>query len=123
MKIQTLIPVTYNSGIASQETGIVSGSISFVSQDYLRETYNFNFQYLNESGVVINNTISNFSLTKAEINAFYDVVKSEVPTDLAYFETTEYIYYLGFKIEMADTFGITPGDIEIIVDTTEKINA
>lgn len=115
MKIQTLVPVTYNSGIASQETGIVNGVINLVSQDYLIKSYNFNFQYLNENGEVINTTSSNFSLTKAEINAFYDVVKSAVPTDMEYFETTEYIYYLGFKIEMAKTFGIQPNQIEVIL--------
>jgi hypothetical protein len=114
MKIQTLIPVTYNSGIASQETGIVSGSISFVSHDYLRELYNFNFQYLNENGEVINTNSSNFSLTKEEIDSFYELINLEVPTDLAYFETTEYIYYLGFKVRMSETFGITINDIEII---------
>lgn len=114
MKIQTLIPVTYNSGIASQETGIVSGSISFVSQDYLRETYNFSFQYVNENGEVINTISSNFSLTKEEIDAFYKLIKSEVPNDMQYFETTEYIYYLGFKVRMSETFGITINDIEII---------
>ena len=122
MKIQTLIPVTYNSGIASQETAIVEGFINFVSQDYYREIYNFSFDYKTESGETINVVTPTFILTKAEINAFYDVVKSEVPTDLAYFETTEYIYYLGFKIEMADTFGITPGDIEIIVDNNERLS-
>lgn len=114
MKIQTLIPVTYNSGIANQETSIIEGKINIVSQDYLREMYNFNFQYLNQSGEVINTNSSNFSLTKEEIDSFYDIVKSEVPNDMQYFETTEYIYYLGFKVRMAETFGITADDIEII---------
>jgi len=115
MKIQTLIPVTYNSGIASQETSIVSGILNLVGQDYYRDLYNFSFAYTNAQGVNINTTSSGFSLTKAEVNAFYDVIKSGVPTDLEYFETTQYIYYLGFKIEMAKTFGITPNDIEIVL--------
>ena len=123
MKIQTLIPVTYNSGIASQETSIVSGVLNMVGQDYYRDLYNFNFSYLNSEGVAINTTSSNFTLTKDEVNAFYDLIKVGVPTDMAYFETTEYIYYLGFKIEMANTFGITPSNIEIIVDPTEKLKA
>lgn len=114
MKIQTLTQVTYNSGFKSQETSIIKGKIIFVSQDYLREIYNFNFQYLNENGEVINTNSSNFSLTKEEIDTFYDLIKLEVPTDLAYFETTEYIYYLGFKVRMADTFGINANQIEII---------
>lgn len=115
MKIQTKIPVTYNSGIASQETSIVNGVLNMVGQDYYRDVYNFNFAYTNAEGVNINTTSSSFSLTKDEVNAFYDVIKSGVPTGLEYFETTQYIYYLGFKIEMAKTFGITPNDIEIIL--------
>jgi hypothetical protein len=115
MKIQTKIPVTYNSGIASQETSIVSGVLNMVGQDYYRDMYNFNFAYTNAEGVNINTTSSSFSLTKDEVNAFYDVIKSGVPTTMEYFETTQYIYYLGFKIEMAKTFGVTPNDIEIIL--------
>ena len=122
MKIKTLIPVTYNSGIASQETGIVEGSINFVNQDYYRKIYNFLFDYKNENGDVINTSYSNFSLTKQQIVMLYDVIESQIPTDMEYFETTEYIYYLGFKIEMAKTFGITPNDIEIIVETDELLN-
>lgn len=115
MKIQTLIPVTYNSGIATQETSIVSGVLNLVGQDYYRDLYNFNFSYLNSEGVNINTTSSNFSLTKEQVDVFYDVIKLGVPTDLEYFETTQYVYYLGFKIEMANTFGVEPADIEIIL--------
>lgn len=114
MKIQTSVPVAYNSGIASQETSIITGKINFVSHDYLRKAYTFTFQYVNENGEVINTTSSNFCLIKEEIDTFYDLIGSAVPTDIEYFETTEYLYYLGFKIEMAKTFGITTNDIEII---------
>lgn len=115
MEIKTKIPVTYNSGIASQETSIVSGVLNMVGQDYYRDMYNFSFAYTNAEGVNINTTSSSFSLTKTEVDVFYDVIKSVVPTTMEYFETTQCIYYLGFKIEMAKTFGITPNDIEIIL--------
>jgi len=121
MKIQTLIPVTYNDGIASQATGIVTGTIDFVNQDYYRELYNFTFSYVDESGKAINNTPP-FTLTRDEINVFYEEIKDSVPTNIAYFETTEYIYYLGFKIEMAKTFGISPNDIDILVESDEVLN-
>lgn len=121
MKIQTLVPVTYNDGIASQETGIVTGTINFVNQDYYRELYSFSFEYTDESGKRINN-VSTFTLTRNEINLFYDEIKDSVPTNIAYFETTEYIYYLGFRIEMAKTFGITPNDIDILVESDEVLS-
>lgn len=121
MKIQTLISVTYNDGIASQATGIVTGTIDFVNQDYYRELYNFTFSYVDESGKAISNTPP-FTLTRDEINVFYDEIKDSIPTNIAYFETTEYIYYLGFKIKMAKTFGISPNDIEILVESDEVLN-
>ncbi len=121
MKIKTLIPVTYNSGIASQETGIVKGQINIINQDYYRNIYNFAVSYTNEAGDNINVAIPPFSLNKDEINAFYELIKQDIPADMAYFETTEYIYYLGFKIEMAKTFGITPNDIEIILETGDTL--
>ena len=121
MKIKTLIPVTYNSGIASQETSLVIGELLSCVQNYNVNGYSFSFRYTNEQNEVINTSSSNFTLTKEQVNMLYDVVKSSVPTDMEYFETTEYIYYLGFKIEMAKTFGITPNNIEIIVDSSEQI--
>ncbi len=121
MKIQTLIPVTYNDGIASQATGVVIGIINIVNQDYYREQYSFSVDYIDAVGKRIN-TVQPFTLTRDEINVFYDEIKDSVPTNIAYFETTEYIYYLGFKIEMAKTFGITPDDIEILVESDEILN-
>ncbi len=121
MKIQTLIPVTYNDGIASQATGVVTGIINIVNQDYYREQYSFSVDYIDAVGKRIN-TVQPFTLTRDEINVFYDEIKDSVPTNIAYFETTEYIYYLGFKIEMAKTFGITPDDIEILVESDEILN-
>jgi hypothetical protein len=121
MKIQTLIPVTYNDGIASQATGVVTGIINIVNQDYYREQYSFSVDYIDEAGKRIN-TVQPFTLTRDEINVFYDEIKDSVPTNISYFETTEYIYYLGFKIEMAKTFGITPDDIEILVESDEILN-
>lgn len=121
MKIKTNIQVTYNDGIASQVTGIVSGTINLVNQDYYRELYNFSFEYTDETGNRINN-LTSFTLTRDEINVFYDEIKDSVPTNIAYFETTEYIYYLGFKIEMAKTFSISPNDIDILVESDEVLN-
>ena len=121
MKIKTNIPVTYNDGIASQVTGIVTGTINLVNQDYYRELYNFSFEYTDETGNRINN-LTSFTLTRDEINVFYDEIKDSVPTNIAYFETTEYIYYLGFRIEMAKTFSISPNDIDILVESDEVLN-
>jgi len=114
MKIKTKIPVTYNNGFSNQETGIVTGEIMICMQDYLSKNYNFNFQYLNENGMVINTMSSNFILTKDEVNELYNSIKSSIPKNLEHFETIELIYNIGFKVKMAETFGITINDIETI---------
>lgn len=115
MKIKTLIPVTYNNGITGQETGLVTGTLQGCNQQ-LRFGFdsNYMFQYASESGQIIANNM--YPVSAEETNALYEIVKSEVPAGLSYTDTTTYLYYLGFKIQMAQTFNISESNIEIIVD-------
>jgi hypothetical protein len=114
MKIKTLVPVTYNNGIAGQETGLVTGNLQACSQQ-LRFGFDsqYMFEYASESGQVIANNM--YPVSAEETNALYEVVKGQVPTGLNYTDSTTYLYYLGFRIQMAATFGITTADIEIIL--------
>jgi hypothetical protein len=114
MKIKTLVPVTYNNGIAGQETGLVKGNLQSCLQQ-LRFGFdsNYMFEYASESGQVIANNM--YPVSAEETNALYEVVKGQVPTGLSYTDATTYLYYLGFRIQMAATFGITTADIEIIL--------
>lgn len=114
MELKTKIPVTYNSGIASQEQGIVSGKLRMCMQDLFSDTYNFNYNYKSDSGLDLGS--NTFNLSNDEINNMYQYVKDEVPTDLSYTESVLYLYYLGMRIKMAETFGITINDIEIIIN-------
>jgi hypothetical protein len=114
MKIKTLVTVTYNNGITGQETGLVTGTLSSCNQQ-LRFGFesNYMFEYTSESGQTIANNM--YPVSAEETNALYELVKSEVPTGLPYSETTTYLYYLGFRLQMAQTFGIDIDDIEIIL--------
>lgn len=114
MKIKTLVPVTYNNGIAGQETGLVTGNLQACSQQ-LRFGFDsqYMFEYASESGQTIANNM--YPVSAEETNALYEVVKGQVPTGLSYTDSTTYLYYLGFRIQMAATFGITTADIEIIL--------
>lgn len=115
MKIKTLIPVTYNNGITGQETGLVTGTLQGCQQQ-LRFGFNSNFmyEYSNESGQSLKNDM--YPVTAEETNTLYNLVKNEVPTNISYTQATEYLYYLGFRVQMAQLFGILESDIEIIVD-------
>ena len=114
MKIKTLVPVTYNNGIAGQETGLVTGNLQGCNQQ-LRFGFdsNYMYEYSNESGQVIANNM--YPVSAEETNALYEVVKNEVPINLSYTQATEYLYYLGFRVQMAQLFGILESDIEIIM--------
>ena len=115
MKIKTTIPVTYNNGVTGQETGLVTGNLSTCNQN-LKYGFdsNFMFEYANESGKILKNDM--YPVNYEETNALYNLVKNEVPTNLSYTQATEYLYYLGFRVQMAQLFGIAESDIEIIVE-------
>jgi hypothetical protein len=114
MKIKTTVPVTYNNGIAGQETGLVTGTLSSCSQQ-LRFGFdsNYMFEYTSESGQSIANNM--YPVSAEDTNILYELVKDQVPTGLSYTDTTTYLYYLGFRTQMAGTFGIAVSEIEIIL--------
>lgn len=113
MKIKTTVPVTYNNGIAGQETGLVTGNLQGCNQQ-LRFGFDssYMFEYSSESGQSLKNDM--YPVTAEETNTLYNLVKNEVPTNLSYTQATEYLYYLGFRVQMAQLFGISESDIEII---------
>ena len=115
MKIKTLVPVTYNNGIAGQETGLVTGILQGCNQQ-LRFGFDssYMFEYASESGQVIANNM--YPVSAEDTNTLYELLKGEVPTGLSYTDTTTYLYYLGFRTQMAGTFGIAINEIEIIID-------
>ena len=114
MKIKTTIPVTYNNGITGQETGLVTGILQGCNQG-LRFGFesNFMFEYTSESGQTLANNI--YPVSTEDTNALFELVKDQVPTGLSYTDTTIYLYYLGFRTQMAATFNIQVSDIEIIL--------
>lgn len=115
MKIRTTVPVTYNNGITGQESSLVIGILQGCNQQLRFESNsNFMYEYKTESGQVLANNI--YPVTKEEINTLYEIVKDEVPTGLNYTDSTQYLYYLGFRTKMAQLFGISENDIEIIID-------
>jgi len=115
MKLRTKIEVSFNDGIVSQSSAIVEGLLNS-SHQMLRFgfDYNFGFEYIKEDGTRI--AQGDFPLTKEEVNGLYEIVKSSIPVDLNYIDATLYLYYLGMRVKMAETFGVSINDIEIIND-------
>jgi hypothetical protein len=114
MKIKTLVPVTYNNGITGQETGLVTGTLSSCNQQVqFGFNSNFMFEYKTENGNKLKNDM--YPVTAEETNTLYNLVKNEVPSNLNYTQATEYLYYLGFRVQMAQLFGILESDIEVVL--------
>ena len=67
------------------------------------------FEYKTESGepVVMGAT----TYTWEQVNALWEVVKVSVPAEATFEELINIAFLEAFKIEMADTFGITVSDI------------
>lgn len=115
MKIKTLIEVTYNNGVIGQETGLVTGILKSCNQSLIFGfNSNYMYEYSTENGHVLKNDM--YLVTEEQTNNLYNLVKNEVPTNLSYTQSTEYLYYLGFRVQMAQLFGISENDIEIIID-------
>lgn len=114
MKIKTKVPVTYNNGVTGQETSLVTGILQSCNQQ-LRFGFdnNFIYEYSNESGKSL--VTNMYPVTAEETNTLYNLVKNEVPSNLNYTESTEYLYYLGFRVQMARLFNIEESDIEVIL--------
>jgi hypothetical protein len=113
MKLRTKIDVTYNSGVAGTNTGIVEGvllSAGWIGQGF--EQIGANYAYADSNG----NTLAQggFTVEGANIQALYDAIEGSIPTGLSYQETEQYKYYLAFLYEMSQTFSIELTDIEIV---------
>ena len=110
MNLITKIAVTYNNGISSQTTGKVKGTLFSCIQDFNLNNYSFSYRYESEDGSLIKQ--GNFSISKIQVNAMYELIKNNIPSELDYFDKTEYIYYLAFRMEMENTFNCQVTDID-----------
>ncbi len=112
MKIRTKIPVIFNSGIKSQSSAIVEGIINMIIKD--GERFNVSYKYVAEDGLELKS--GSISLSNDEINGLYLLVAGDILSDLNYTDSTMYLFYLGMKIKMSETFGINVNDIEVIIE-------
>lgn len=122
MNLVTKIPVSYNNGIVSQGSDIVEGYLEVCTQQLRNEiTMNFSYTYKTKSGVLLSSTP--ILLGEEEINVLNESLKDSIPADLTYTRKNLYLYYLGMKVKMAETFGITVDDIEFTPTLKERVDA
>lgn len=68
------------------------------------------FDYRTEAGELVVSGANTY--TWEQVNALWEVVKPSVPADATFEELINVAFLEAFKIEMADTFGITTNEIE-----------
>ena len=111
--IKTTVNVTCaEQGKALPYTGLVVGRILGVNNNFSGNAIGVNFAYEKEDGTTLLSDVKVY--TYAEANALYEAIKTGLTPDLPWNEQQEEIFYTAFKIEMADTFGITVEQIENI---------
>jgi len=111
--IKTLVNVTCaEQGKALPYNGKVIGKILGINNSYLNDLIGVNYEYLKEDGTLLLSGVK--VLSYAEADAFYDIIKAGLTPNLDYSDAQSEIFYTAFKVEMADTFGITVAEIENI---------
>ena len=113
MTIKTTVDVNYNVGVTGNQTGKVIGVIesSAWADDF--ETVGVNYVYLTEQGQLIHRdgyTIKG----KAQIDGLYTQISNGLEDLGSKVDNTRMEFYAGFIHVMAQTFGITVNDIELI---------
>jgi len=116
MNLKTNVDVQFNDGVTGQSTGKVSGVLISVSWVRNPETGTFdtvgaNFAYFKPDGTQIAQDA--FTVTGDEIQTLYDAISKDIPTSGEFKDIEMETYYLGFRLQMANTFSITTAEIDI----------
>lgn len=115
LKLKTLVPVTYNDGIASQSTGIVIMELGTVTYQDNFSKIGINFLYKSEDGrPVYSNTF--FLVSEEQINQLFELIQPSLPPFTNEVDYTRYKFITGGMYEMARTYNIPVSDIEIVVE-------
>lgn len=115
MNLKSNINLTYSFGNVNgdTETGIVDGVIHRHEKG-IDGIINVLFSYLDADGNKIKTDW--FPITEAEADALYSAVKTNLPDidSVGFSAWNEALFYEGFRVEMASTFGVNVADIDIV---------
>ena len=108
MKIRTTVEV-------SDYRSIVEGVLYKCNQNLEgNDDYSFMYKYSLPNGLVVKHDI--YTVTEPQITILENAVQSLIPSDLNHTQRTKYLYYLGFRVYMAEKFGLSLTQIEIVTD-------
>ena len=115
MEIKSNVNITYNTGLNSTESSKLIGKIrNFTTYDEFNVVA-ANYYYANENGDILQEAM--FEIVGGEIDALYNLVKSELPdiNTVGYRVWYETLLYLAFRVKMVETFNLTNNsEVDII---------
>lgn len=118
MRLRTLVPVTYNDGIAATKDGIVTMALGSVSYTNDFTEIGVNYTYFDADNKPIN-TNAFFLKTAAEINGLFNIIQPQLPPFVNEVDNTRWKFLYGARYQMAQTFGINVNQIEFYDETAE----
>lgn len=112
MKIQTTVDIEYTVELNKKKTGKIQGVIQ--NSVFSPQGFGANYMYLDSNGLPIHQ--AGFQIDNAATNALHEQLKGDIPEGLSFTDHMQHMFYLGFILQMAETFNIAPNQIEIIND-------
>lgn len=113
MRLKTKTDVTFNDGIKGQSTGKVIGMLGSIVYENDFTKIGVNCGYFKEDGTKLIE-FPFFLHTADKINEMFTAIQPTLPPFANEVQNTQAKFMEGFKFLMAETFGITVADIEII---------
>jgi hypothetical protein len=109
--LKTLVAVTCNlQGKVTPTEAIVVGILGErrIKSDGIKVSFSYETA---DNEVVLN---SDTTYNWQEVNALWEAIKGDIPTDATFEELLDVAFIQAFKIEMAEVFGINTNQIEIV---------
>lgn len=115
MKLQSIIPVTYNDTKSTSKTVIMTGEILETYRNHSNDSTEVVYKYVDADGVEYGR--DKYIMTAEESDAVFLVIKSKLPAiSTSYSNFNDLALHEGFKIKMAERFpDLSTTDIEIVL--------
>ena len=114
-KIRSKIALTFNTGLRTQKTSVVTGKIMAVAYKKGFTHLAVNFAYFDADGQIISNNAWQIE-TSDEQDALFNQIEPLLPPSVAETQDTLNKFYQGFLAVAADNWGTDVGDWEIVDD-------
>jgi len=114
MILKTTVSVDYNAGITGTENGVVLGKLGNVVWENDFNKIGANYAYFDIDGRQLFQGA--FFIENEEIDIFHNQIKASIPTDQDKRDTERNTFTIAFIHKMAETFGITTDEIELIAE-------